>query len=182
MGLLAILVQGEGGIREWMLHWLGYPGLEVWKFLNLTIFIIVGFFILRRPLGDALQARREAIKRELRQAQAERDQALAKLSEVETRLARLDSEIAAIRQQSMSEAQAERERLSQGTQTELEKIKEFAIREIESSSKAAKHELQEFAAYQSLRLAEDIIRNEIRPEDDARLISASVEQLRGSAG
>ena len=160
--------------------WLNYPGLEVWKFFNLFVFITVATYILRRPLSDALKGRRERIRQELSKAQEERDRALAELQAIEARLAGLDAETASIREHAQAEAAAERQRLSAETASELAKLKEMAQREIESAGKAAKQELREFAAGESLRLAEQAIRREIRPEDDARLIRSGVEQLGGS--
>ncbi len=103
--------------------------------------------------------------------------ALAKLSEVETRLANLDTEVAAVREKARAEAEAEKARLSLATEKDIAKIKEQATREIESASKAARHELRRFAAEESVRLAEDILKQEIKPEDDARLASLNVEEL-----
>ena len=39
--------------------------------------------------------------------------------------------------------------------------------------------MRAFAAEQSVRLAEELIRREMRPEDDARLVSEYVEDLGG---
>jgi F0F1-type ATP synthase membrane subunit b/b' len=50
-------------------------------------------------------------------------------------------------------------------------------REIESAGKVARHELRRFAAEESVRLAEEILEREIRPEDDARLTSLTVNEL-----
>ena len=61
----------------------------------------------------------------------------------------------------------------------MAKLKESAQREIESATKVAKQELREFVSQQSLKMAEETIRREIRPDDDARLIGVSVEQLGG---
>ncbi len=116
----------------------------------------------------------------MRKAQEERDRALAELQEIEARLSRLDDEVAAIGQHAQAEAAAERERLTLETTRELAKLKESAQREIESAGKAAKQELREFAAQQSVRLAEETILREIRPDDDARLIGMGVERLGGS--
>jgi F0F1-type ATP synthase membrane subunit b/b' len=157
--------------------WWNYPGVELWKFFNLLVFILVAIFFLRRRLSDGLKGRRDRIREELRRAEQERDRALAKLQEIETRLAGFDTEVAAIRKQAEAEALAERERLSQETARELAKLRESSQREIESAGKIARQQLREFAARQSLKLAEEAIKREIRAEDDARLISSSVEQL-----
>jgi F-type H+-transporting ATPase subunit b len=164
--------------------WWNYPGLELWKFVNLAIFIACGLYLHRRfgrPIREALRARSEGIKRELQRAREERDQAFAKLAEVEARFEKLDAEVAAVREKAKAEADAEKERLRAATENEIAKMREQATREIESAGKTARHELRKFAAEESVRLAEEILEKEIRPEDDARLTSLTVNEL-GRAG
>lgn len=161
--------------------WVNYPGLELWKFLNLLIFLICALYLHRRfgrPVREALQARGQRIKHDLAKAQEERDQALAKLAEVEARFANLDAEISTIKQRAKLEGEAERERIEVATEEEVSRIREQAKREIESAGKAARHELRRFAATESVRLAEEILRVEIGSDDDARLTSKSVRELR----
>ncbi len=160
--------------------WWNTPGIELWKFVNLAIFIACGFLLHRRfgrPIREALRARSVGIKRELQAAREERDQALAKLSEVEARFAKLDAEVAAIKEKTRAEAEAEKARLEAATEAEIAKMREQAKREIESAGKVARHELRRFAAEESVRLAEEILEREIRPEDDARLTSMTVSEL-----
>lgn len=163
--------------------YLNYPGFEAWKFVNLAFFVGVMIFIFSRKvkLGEAFRTRRESIKRELTRAQTERDAALAKLKEVEERFVRLDTELAAIKTQSQQEAAEERERIAQSTESEMAKLSEQAKREIESAGKVARHDLRRFAADQSVLMAEQLIRREIKPEDDARLIAQDIEEMGGVA-
>jgi F-type H+-transporting ATPase subunit b len=160
--------------------WWNYPGFELWKFVNLALFIGCGLYLHRRfgrPIREALRARGEGIKRDLQTAQEERDQAFAKLAEVESRFEKLDAEVAAIKEKARAEADAEKARLKAATEGEIAKIREQAKREIESAGKAARHELRKFAAEESVRLAEEMLEKEIRPEDDARLTSLTVNEL-----
>jgi F0F1-type ATP synthase membrane subunit b/b' len=159
--------------------WWNVPSFEVWRFVNLFIFIGLFIYILRRPVSEAMRARREGIRRDLMRAQEERNAALAKLAEVEARLARLDAEVASVREQTKKEAAEEGERIRISTEEETQKLRAQAQREIESAGKVARQELREFAAEQSVRLAEEIIRCDIKPEDDARLVSLRVEELGG---
>ncbi|HEX5705072.1 MAG TPA: ATP synthase F0 subunit B [Pyrinomonadaceae bacterium] len=171
-----MIFASEGGA------WWDYPGFELWKFVNLFVFVAILVYILTRKvrLGEAFRTRREQIKQELQRAQTERDAALAKLKEVEERLARLDTEVTTIRTQSQREAAEERERIAKSTEQEIAKLGEQAKREIESAGKAAKHDLRVYAAETSVRMAEDIIRREMRPEDDVRMISRNVDELGGA--
>ena|ERR1051325_8288893 len=149
------------------------------KVFNLLLFAGAMYFILRRPLAEAFKARQEGIRRDLMRAEEERRAAVAKLQEVEVRLSRLDSEIEAIREQAQREAAEERARIERAAEEEVRKIREQARREIESASKAARAELRTYAAEQSVRLAEEMIRREIRPEDDAHLVREYVGELGG---
>lgn len=160
--------------------WVNYPGLELWKFVNLLIFVVCAFYLHRRfgrPIREALRSRGERIKHDLARAQEERDQALAKLAEVESRFAELDAEVAAIEERAKLEGEAERERIRLATEQEISRIREQAKREIESAGKAARQELRRFAAMESVRLAEEILKIELGPEDDARLTRKSVREL-----
>jgi ATP synthase F0 subunit b len=159
--------------------WYNYPGWEAWKFLNLFLFIGLLVYFVRRPLSESLVARREAIRRDLMRAQEERNAAQAKWEEVESRLARLNAEAEAVRAQSQRDAAAERERIARATEEEMRKLREQAQREIESAGKVARQELRRQAAEESVRLAEEMIRRDIRPEDEARLIGEYVEELGG---
>jgi F0F1-type ATP synthase membrane subunit b/b' len=165
----------EGGTVWW-----NYPGFELWKFVNLLVFVGAAIYLhhrFGRPLSQALTLRRESIKRELQRAQEERDTALAKLADMEARFERLDSEISSIRDRSNAEAEAERHRIEELTSAEMAKLRQQAQREIEGASKIATQDLRRFAARASLSLAEEVIRREIRPDDDKRLINFNVEEL-----
>jgi len=160
-------------------HWWDYPGFELWKFVNLFIFAGLLLYILFRKanLGLAFQNRRESIKNELEKARQERDAALAQLKEVEERLAGLNNQIESIQENSKREAAAERERIAKSTEEEIAKLTAQGQREIETAARTAKKELQRFTAEQSVRLAEEILKREMRPEDDVRMIARNIEEM-----
>jgi F-type H+-transporting ATPase subunit b len=146
------------------------------------MFIVCAVFLHRRfgrPIREALRSRGEAIKRELEAARQERDQALAKLAEAEAMFANLDVELARIRESASLEAQAEKRRMDIATEQEVAKIREQAKREIESAAKIARLELRRFAAAESVKLAEEILKREMRADDDVRLTQLNVQQLGG---
>ncbi len=153
--------------------------LTIAKLVNLLLFVGLMFYVLRRPIGEGFKARREGIRRDLMRAQEERGAALAKLEEVEQRLSRLDAEVEVVRAQAQREAEEERLRIERSTAEDARKIREQAQREIESAAKAARADLRAYAAEQSVRLAEEMIRRELRPDDDARLVREYVEDLGG---
>lgn len=149
------------------------------KVFNLLLFVGLMFYFLRRPISEAFRGNQEDIRRALMHAQDERNLALAKLEEVEKRLSSVDAEVEALRTQSQKEAAVERARIKATTEQEIQKIREQARREIESASKAARAELRAYTAEQSVKLAEEMIRRDIRPEDDEMLVRSYVEELGG---
>ena len=160
-------------------RWWDYPGFELWKFVNLAIFVIVLVVVMRKFFGvpQMYRNRKETIRAELEKARAERDAALAKLKEVEERLAHLDSQVVTIKERAVIEAREERERISRSTQDEIAKLTAQAQREIENAATVAKKDLRRFTAEQSVRLAEEMIKRDIRPDDDARLFKRGLEEM-----
>src|SRR5688572_28691421 len=166
-----LLFAADGG-------WLNYPGLEAWKFVNLTIFIVLGIIFLRSRINQGLLARRGAIQQELVAAKTERDEALAKVAEADSLLSRLDDDVSTVHEQARQEAEQERQRLATGTEREIEKLKLQAQREIERADKLARKELRRYLAKRSVDLARESLRSRIRPEDDTLLIKESIGELR----
>ena len=166
-----LLLAADGG-------WLNYPGIELWKFVNLALFLLILIIALRKKISQALRARGEAIKRELVAAQAEREQALARVAEADSLLGRLHEDVRTVHEQSQKEAEEERRRLAAGTERELQKLKQQAQREIERVDKIARKDLREFFAKRSVELARGSLRTRIRPEDDTLLIKENIGELR----
>lgn len=158
--------------------WFNYPGLELWKFLNLAIFIAVMTYILRRKISEALASRRDAIKQELVDAQQRRERALAQVAEADTLLNRLDGAIQSVHEHAREEAQSERERLAAATTRELEKLEHQARRETETADKVARKQLRQYFAKRSVEVARRTVQTQLKPEDDVFLITESIGELR----
>jgi F-type H+-transporting ATPase subunit b len=166
--------------REWT-EWVNYPGLEIWRFVNLAIFVVLGMYFLRSKISQALAGRRDAIRQELVDAQTERERALARIAEADSLLSRLDDDVRTVREQAREEAVAERQRVAAATEREIEKLKQQAQRDIETADKLARKELRQYLAKRSVEFARESIRNQMRPEDDRALIQENIGDLRRTA-
>jgi F-type H+-transporting ATPase subunit b len=160
------------------MEWFNYPGLELWKFLNLAIFTTAAIFVLRKPISQALLSRRDAIRQELVAAQQERERALAQIAEADSLLNRLHEDVRKVHKQADEEAKSERERLAASTEREMEKLKQQSQREVDTAGKLARKELRQFLAQRSIELARESVRNQMRPEDDTALIKDNIGDLR----
>ncbi len=173
---------GESGANGFAHFWntyFNYPGFELWRFLNLGIFVAIMIYLLRKPLTNAFKAKRETIRAELIKAEEERQAALAQLTATEAKLSRLEMEAAEVVEHARQEAAAEKARIAGQTEFEISKLREQAGSEIERESKLANLKLRRFSAEESIRLAEEKIKKQINAQNDARLIKAGIESIGG---
>lgn len=177
--LLAGASTGEGGFSDFWNTYLNYPGFEIWKFVNLGIFVAVIVYLLKKPLSSAFKAKREEIRADLIRAEEEKKAALARLTEIESKLAGIEAEVAAIRNEAREEIEAEKARLIAQAESEAAKIKQQAEGEAIRIAQVARLELRRFAVNESLRLAEDKLRTEVTPETDSKLIKSGIQSIGG---
>jgi len=165
--------------REFFSQYFNYPGYEIWKFVNLAIFIAIMVYVLKKPLSDAFKAKRDVIRAELIRAEEEKKASLARLTAIEARLAQLESEKQAILDRAKEEAEEERRQLSDQTRVEITRLREQADAEITRLTLQKTAELRRFSANESIRLAEEKLRAQIGVDADARLVRASIQEIGG---
>ncbi len=169
----------SGGFMQVWNQYLNFPGFEAWRFLNLAIFIAVIVYLVRKPLSGAFKAKRDAIRADLIRAEEEKQAALLKLSEAETRLATLEAESNAIIEKARTEAEAEKARIMAQAEFESKRLRAQANSEIERKTKQVKSELRRFSAEESVRLAEEKIRKAMNAKTDEKLIKAGIKSIGG---
>ena len=166
----------DGGL--WNTYF-NYPGFEAWKFINLAIFIAIMVYLLKKPLSGAFKAKRDAIRAELIKAEEEKQAALLKLNEAETRLARLEAESGEIIEKARTEAEAEKARIVAQAEFEANRLRAQANSEIERKTKQVRNELRRFSAEESVRLAEEKIRKAMNAKTDEKLVKAGIKSIGG---
>ncbi|MEP6901575.1 MAG: ATP synthase F0 subunit B [Actinomycetota bacterium] len=159
--------------------YLNYPGFEAWKFLNLTIFILIMVYLLKKPLSSAFKAKRETIRAELIKAEEEKQAALAKLTIAEAKLARIESESEEITEKAKQESKVEKARIAKEAEDEIKRLQAQAASEIERKLQQVKAELRRFSAEESIRLAEEKIKKNINAAKDAKLVKANLKSIGG---
>lgn len=174
---------GGGGFTDWWRAnadpYLNYPGFEAWRFINLAIFLAVLVYLLRKPLTAAFKTRREQIRAELIRAEQERKAAEARLIETEARLARLDAEKTNVLTKAQMEAEAERRRIIEQTEFETAKLREQTENEISRTAQQARRELRRLSAEETIRLAEEMIKQGMTPQADARIVRGGIQTIGG---
>ena len=169
----------EGGFMHFYNEYLNIPGFELWKFINLGIFIAIMVYLVKKPLSDAFKAKREEIRFELIKAEEEKQAALAKLTSTEAKLAQLETEKESTLKKAKDEAAIEKKRLAEQTKIEIDRLRLQTEGDLSRISKQSHAELRRFSAEESIRLAEEKLRLQIDGNKDAKLVKASIQEIGG---
>lgn len=171
--------RGEGGFARFWNRYMNIPGFELWRFINLGIFIALLVYLLKRPLSEQFKAKREAIRADLIQAEEEKQTALARLTQAEARLVGLEPERNSVLERARREAEAEKARIREAAEAEAKKLREQAGSEIARLTQQIKSDLRRFSAEESIRLAEEKLRSRIDAEKDSRLVKSGIQAIGG---
>ncbi|MGC9199115.1 MAG: ATPase [Acidobacteriaceae bacterium] len=148
---------------------------HVFQLINL---LIVGAGIgygLLKLLPPAIRRRNQAIQKHLVEARTVTEEAKARLSAVEERLAKLDGAIAAIRMQAESDLVRDEQLIKAGVEEEKQKILAAAEAEIQSATNSARRELQRYAAELAVAQAERKL--VVTVETDRQLVEGFARRL-----
>ena len=156
----------------------GSPLSVVWKWGNFILLFGGLAYYLRRPLREFLQTRARGIAEGLASGKRAQEEAEAKMSAIESQLARLDEEIDGLKQQADRESEEERQRIIDSSRAEAERIVAMARREIEVLQRSAQAELKAHVARLAVDLAEERLRRDLEPGQNRRIISRFVRSLK----
>jgi len=148
-----------------------------WQILNFgaLLFLLVKFG--GPPVAKALAARHQQIKSDLASAAETRAAAQARFEQQEKRLASLEQEIATIAASIKQEAEAEKARLIALSEERARRIREESEFIIEQQVKQAEEDLRREVAAAAVALAEKIIRLQMGPGDQQRMIDSFVGDI-----
>jgi F-type H+-transporting ATPase subunit b len=151
-------------------------------FWGLNFLILAGVlgYALLKGLPKAFRNRRQLIEKQLVEARAATEQANLRLRSVEERLARLDTEIAGIRDAAERETARDEQRMKAAMEEERRKIVIAAEQEIDSAGAAAERRLRQFAAKLAVERAE--ARMHLTEADDRALIRDFAAQVGRNGG
>jgi F-type H+-transporting ATPase subunit b len=143
--------------------------------LNFAGVFALFFFLLKSKLPQAFRERTAAIQKGIKDAEAASADASRRLSEIETRLAKLDSEVGEIRAAAERDVAAEEQHIKQAAEEDKQKVIAAAQAEIAAIARSARRELKGYAA----SLAVDLAAREIRVDEptDQALVREFVDQL-----
>jgi F-type H+-transporting ATPase subunit b len=145
-------------------------------FLNFGVVAVCIIWAAAKYLPRIFSARTAAIQKSMQEAQKAGEEARRKLTDIESRLQKLDMQIAMMRDTAEKEAADDEARIRTSAEEEKRKIVESAQHEIAAAAKSARRELTAFAADLAVALAKKQIRV------DAATDQALVRNFAGDLG
>ena len=145
--------------------------------VGLALLIGVLVYFTREPLKNFLLDRSDGIRRQIESAEAALAAARAEASELQTRLARVTDENEAFIRAAAEQAEAERVLALERARQAAERIREESRRAADQEIARARRELQAEAAQLAVRVAAEILRHGITPDDERRLVGEFVESI-----
>ena len=134
-------------------------------------------FAAKEALVKALDARDEKILGEIRAAEAAQAKAKAAQSEFEKRLEEARTAADDMIRKARSEADRQADELRTRSQRELEDMRLRATQELESAKRTALAEIHAVAATLATTVAGKILKREIQPGDQKRLVDESLSEM-----
>ena len=142
----------------------------IWRTMNFVVLAGGLIFLLRKPLAQALEARRQGIRDQLDDLEKQKADAEKQLSEYKAKLARLDKEIEKIVAEYVKDGEAVKAKIIEEAKVAAEKLQALAKKNIEHEFQKARQALKAEMAEQAVSMAEALIKKHIKDEDQERIV------------
>ena len=166
--------EGSGGANN---PFAGDIGNALWTLVIFALVLVVLGKFAWGPILKALQSREDFIRESLEKAQADRQEAEARLKEYLDKINNARAEATAIVDEGRRDAEAVKHRIEEDARAEAEKAVARGKHEIELATQTAVKELYATSAKLATELAGRILSREIKPQDHERLIAQAIEEL-----
>ena len=155
-------------------HWLTTDTARV---MNFVVLMGLLFYVLRKPVSEALSGRIETIKSELETLEGQKADAEKTLAEYKTKIASLESEKEQILAQYKEQGEAAKKRILEEAETYAEKLEGQAKRNIDHEFKTARAELKAEIMAEAFEKAEVLIEAKISGDDQEKLVDDYLKKV-----
>jgi F-type H+-transporting ATPase subunit b len=154
---------------------------EIFHWLNFALIAGAVVYLIAKQGRPFFRANAHSIRARIDEAAATRAHAERALREIEAKMARLDKEIAELREEGRRQSATEAKRLRESGLVEIEKIRQAACGELASSERAARQQLRALAASMAVERAGALVNSRMDAEVRARIFHSFVGELGRSA-
>lgn len=165
----SVMAAGGGGS-----HW---QATDTYKVMNFDVLAIGHFFMLKKPVAQALNARIDGIKEQLWELEAQKKAAEDELAKYNEKLATLEGEAETIVAEYIRQGEEAKTRILAEAEKTAEKLEEQAKKNIEHEFQRAKDDIQTEIIDKALLKAEEIIKSKISDDDQNSLVDEYLDKV-----
>jgi F-type H+-transporting ATPase subunit b len=156
----------------------GFTSAVYWQIVSFVLLIVVLARFVKKPLASFLARRQEEIQNAMAQSAKKKEEAEALLAEWQKKVDSLNREVQDLHQRIREEGEAERKKIVSRAHEESERLRQQAIviaeQELVKARAALKGEMVDLA----VNLAETLLKETLRPQDQERLIQDYIGKVR----
>lgn len=153
-------------------------GMLGWKWANFAVLVAGIGYLAVKIGGPYFEARTAGIRKGLDEADRARQEAGARVAEVNAKLANLGAEIEQLKAMLHAEQERHADRLRREAAEEIARIRTQGERQIDALAKASRQALKIYSADLAIDLAEQKIRAQLTPDAEERFSHAFLEKLK----
>ncbi len=146
------------------------PSQSIFKWVNLLLLLGAAGYLLRKPAREFFETRKSEITSGLERAKTAQDDSARRMAEIEQRLARLATEIAAMRTQADAESAKERENIVGETRREMERIVDQSRQEIDRIAQGIERDIKGKIADAVIDRASHTLATRMSEDDHKRIV------------
>jgi F0F1-type ATP synthase membrane subunit b/b' len=142
--------------------------------------LAAGFYLLgKKPIAAGLQHRRDAIAKEIEDAQRMKREAEARAKTYQAKLEKLEEEVRAVREALIRTGEAERDRLVAEAEAKAQRMRKDAEFLVLQETKQFQQDLVRDTLHAALAAAEDLLKRGVTQGDQERLAEDYLADLGG---
>lgn len=155
----------------------GFTATDAFRVMNFVVLAGVLFFLLRKPIPRALNARIRGIENTLQDLEAKKKEAEGRLAETTRRIRDMEREAERIVAEYRRQGEEARARLLREAEAAAEKLRQQAHRAIEHEFAQARAQLQDEILEKALARAEERLQREMTSKDQAALVEDYLQKV-----
>jgi F0F1-type ATP synthase membrane subunit b/b' len=152
----------------------------IFRWINFAIVFSLIWYFFSKVAGPAFGKNRDEISRRIAEGTRAREAAERQRREVQTKMAGIQNEIAAMSADAQRGAETEAKRIRDLAKKEAEAIDRAAQAEIQAAQRAGQIELKIRAARMAVERAETLLQRDLTTANEATLLRSFVGQIEGS--
>ena len=149
----------------------------LWKVINFVVLIAIIYWFAKKPVGSAMNSSAENAKNQLDEARRAESKAIDEMKKMREKISELEKETVATLEKAREDAQTEKDRILEEGKLEIERMRKQAEFSVEQEYRKAEFELRQWFASESIKLAEENVKQKMTTTRQNKLVKEYLDQL-----